>query len=141
MREFRTVLEQKIKERRQTLEEFAEFVEMFAREHKEPGTLGARHLQRLAAGRGPNGRPLGPVRPATARLLERIFGLDIDALLSPPSRPPTPARRDVGRSAPADLTGAFDWLDERAGWNSDTSRRKVMSRVGKLDAGELRAWV
>jgi hypothetical protein len=37
------------------------------------------------SGCGPKGRPLGPVRPATARLLERIFGLSIDDLLSAPS--------------------------------------------------------
>jgi hypothetical protein len=81
---YRTLLEQKIRERRQTFEEFAEYAEAFAREHGEPGTLSVRHLQRLAAGRGPGGRPLGPVRPATARLLEHIFGVSIDDLLSPP---------------------------------------------------------
>lgn len=80
----RTVLEQKIRERRQTLEEFTEYAERFAREHDEPGTLSLRHLQRLITGRGPNGQPLGPVRAVTARLLERIFGLSIDELLSPP---------------------------------------------------------
>jgi hypothetical protein len=85
MRRFRTVLEQKIWERRQTLEEFAEYAETFAREHNEPGTLGLRHLQRLVSGRGPKGRPLGPVRPPTARLLERIFDLSIDDLLSAPA--------------------------------------------------------
>src|ERR1700760_3124580 len=84
MRPYRTVLEQKIRERRQTYEEFAEYVETFAREHKEPGTLGIRHLQRLAAGRGPGGRPLGQVLPTTARLLEQILGVGIDVLLSAP---------------------------------------------------------
>jgi hypothetical protein len=84
MPESRTLLEQKIKERRQTFEEFAEFAEVFAREHKESGTLSVRHLQRLAAGQRSNGEPLGPVRPATARLLEHIFGLDIDELLARP---------------------------------------------------------
>ena len=33
----RTVLEQKIRERRLSLREFVEFVETFAREHNEPG--------------------------------------------------------------------------------------------------------
>lgn len=93
MRQFRTVLEQKIRERRQTLEEFAEYAENFAREHKEPGTLGVRHLQRLVAGHGPKGRPLGPVRPATARLLEHIFSLSIDELLSAP-KPPSESADD-----------------------------------------------
>lgn len=85
MRPARTVLEQKIRERRQTFEEFTEYAEAFAREHGEPGTLSVRHLQRLAAGRGPNGQPLGPVRPVTARLLEHILGLSIDDLLSRPA--------------------------------------------------------
>lgn len=88
MRTFRTVLEQKIWERRQTFEEFAEFAEVFAREHNEPGTLGVRHLQRLAAGRRSDGQPLGLPRPATARLLEHIFSTSIDELLSPANTPP-----------------------------------------------------
>lgn len=83
----RTLLEQLIWERRQTFEEFVEFAEEFAREHDEPGTLSVRHLGRLVAGAHPDGRPLGPVRPATARLLERIFGLRIDELLAPLDRP------------------------------------------------------
>jgi tetratricopeptide (TPR) repeat protein len=85
MRPFRTVLEQKIRERRMTFEEFVAYAETYAREHREPGTLSVRHLQRLAAGRRSDGRPLGPVRPETARLLEHILGLDIDQLLAPPS--------------------------------------------------------
>jgi 8-oxo-dGTP pyrophosphatase MutT (NUDIX family) len=83
---FRTVLEQKIRERRQTFEEFVAYAETYAREHNEPGTLGVRHLQRLMAGRRSDGRPLGPVRPETARLLEQIFRLSIDELLSAPGR-------------------------------------------------------
>lgn len=87
MHTFRTVLEQKLKERRQTLVEFAEYAETFAREHKESGTLSVRHLQRLIAGHGPKGQPLGTLRPATARLLENIFGCSIDKLLGPPTQP------------------------------------------------------
>ena len=83
----RTLLEQLIRERRQTFEEFADFAENFAREHSEPGTLSVRHLGRLVAGAHPDGRPLGAVRPATARLLERIFGLNIAELLAPVDRP------------------------------------------------------
>lgn len=83
-RTFRTLLEQKIWERRQTFEEFAAYAETYAREHDEPGTLGVRHLQRLVAGRRSDGRPLGPVRAETARLLEHIFRLSIDQLLGPP---------------------------------------------------------
>lgn len=81
----RTVLEQKIRERRQTLEEFIDYVEKFRRDHNEPGTLSLRHLERLVTGHRGDGRPLGPVRPATARLLERIFGMCVADLLMPPA--------------------------------------------------------
>lgn len=81
----RTLLEQLIRERRQTLEEFVEYAEAFAREHDEPGTLGVRHLQRLISGKRSDGRPLGPVKPTTARLLERIFNVSVDELLSVPA--------------------------------------------------------
>ncbi|WP_109640874.1 NUDIX hydrolase [Lentzea atacamensis] len=74
----RTVLEQQIRERLLTFEEFVEFAVNFAFEHNEPGTLSVRHLQRLVSGRCKS------VRPATARLLERIFGMTIGELLSPP---------------------------------------------------------
>jgi hypothetical protein len=177
MQAARTVLELKIKERRQTLQEFAEYAVKFAREHNEPGTLSVRHLQRLAAGRGPKGQRLGQLRPATVRLLERIFGISIDELLVPP-RQPTPsggvvagsrqhldpagqAEGDVvplsvgqtkihglGRHVvptPAvqtpemrvDMTMSFAWLDEHAGWSPETARRKVMSRLGKLNTDDL----
>lgn len=86
MRPYRTLLEQKIRERRMTLEEFCTYAENFAREHGEPGTLSLRHLQRLVAGRGQRGQPLGPIRPATARLLERIFEVDSNDLLSLPTQ-------------------------------------------------------
>jgi hypothetical protein len=38
----------------------------------------------LIAGYGSKGKPLGSLRPATARLLENIFGYSIDELLAPP---------------------------------------------------------
>jgi transcriptional regulator with XRE-family HTH domain len=79
----RTLLAQKIRDRRMTFEKFAEFAERFALEHDEPGTLSVRHVQRLASGKGENGLPLGRPRAATARLLERIFGVSIETLLSP----------------------------------------------------------
>jgi hypothetical protein len=80
----RTLLEQLIHERNQTLEEFAAYAETFAQENGEPGTLSAGHLQRLVAGRRYDGRPLGRVRPSTARLLEHIFDTSISQLLSEP---------------------------------------------------------
>jgi hypothetical protein len=94
MGRYRTVLEQKIRERKQTFEEFAADVETFARENNEPGTLGVRHLQRLVAGRRPDSRPLGQVHLVTARLLERILGLPIEQLLAPPVAA-TPDESDI----------------------------------------------
>ncbi|ASO20562.1 hypothetical protein AHOG_14605 [Actinoalloteichus hoggarensis] len=151
---YRTVLEQKIKERRQSVEEFAEFVETFAREHGEPGTLSTRNLQRLLSGHRADGAPLGPVRTVTARLLERIFGLDIDVLLSPPrdalgtadiaggtASPRTvhvpetvmtrPAPGNFGAVA-ADLSAAFDWLDTQARWTPQTTQIRVTERLAEL---------
>lgn len=82
-RSARTVLELKIRERRQTFEEFVEYAEMFAREHGERGTLSLRHLQRLVAGNRSGGNP-AQLRPATARLLEHIFDMSIEQLLATP---------------------------------------------------------
>jgi hypothetical protein len=144
MRAFRTVLEQKVWERRQTLEEFAEYAEMYAREHKEPGSIGVRHLQRLASGRGPKGQPLGAVKPATARLLESILGLSIDELLRPANGSPhyldseKKAQSAQSSHPNVDFSGAFEWLDERAGWPSNTTRKKVSARLAKLSSSELR---
>lgn len=86
----RTLLEQHIRDRNMTLDEFAAYAEQYAREHGEPGTLGLRHLQRLVAGKreGNDGRPLGRLRPATVRLLERLTGERIDALLAAPATRP-----------------------------------------------------
>lgn len=79
----RTVLEEKIWERGETLAEFVEYAERFARETGERGTLSERNLKRLVAGRKPDGSPALRPRPATARLLERIFETEIDHLLAP----------------------------------------------------------
>ena len=133
MQRFRTVLEQKIRERRLTLEEFVEFAAGFAREHQEPGTLGVRHLQRLIAGHASN-RPLGPVRPATARLLENIFGASIDELLAPPGEALATSTQEL-RSSDGSLPAAFDWLDRAAGWAPGTSRREVESGAAQVGTG------
>lgn len=87
----RTHLEAIIRQRRQTFEEFSEDATGYARENGEPGTLSARHVQRLASGDRADGKPLGAVRPATRRLLENMLGQPIDVLLGPP-----------GHSQPAD---------------------------------------
>jgi hypothetical protein len=75
----RTLLEQRIRQQCMTFEEFVEHAETFARDNHEPGTLSLRHLQRLVSG-----QPIGALRPATARLLEHLFGEPITALLAPP---------------------------------------------------------
>lgn len=139
MRTFRTVLEQRIWERRLTLEEFAEYAEQFAREHGEPGTIGVRHLQRLVAGRRRPGEPLGRVQPVTARLLERIFGVSVEELLSEPSV--VEAAGEVVAKPPAraelDLAVVLDWLDDRVGWATGISRSKVRLHLAKLGEGAL----
>jgi hypothetical protein len=84
----RTVLEQRIWERRQTLDEFTAYAETFAREHGERGTLSRRHLDRLVSGLRHDGEPLGQPRQATVHLLERIFGITIKELLSAPAAVP-----------------------------------------------------
>jgi hypothetical protein len=129
---YRTVLEQKIRERRQTFEEFAEDVEAFARQHGERGTLSVRHLQRLAAGRGPGGRPLGNTRPATARLLENMLGLSIEVLLAPPH---TLVPETDTPGADDSFAAAFDRLDEPAVWQPGTSQRAGTSRPSIPGAG------
>lgn len=75
----RTLLEHRIRQRCMTYEEFVQHAQDFARDNDEPGTLSLRHLQRLVSG-----RPLGALRPATARLLERLLGEPIATLLAPP---------------------------------------------------------
>ncbi len=90
----RTELERLIRERRKTLEEFGREADRFAIEHGLRATLSPRHLQRLASGRREDGRPVGPVRPATRTLLEKMLGRPIEELLGAP--------RKVNRSEPTD---------------------------------------
>ncbi|MDX8037030.1 transcriptional regulator, partial [Lentzea sp. BCCO 10_0856] len=136
MRTFRTVLEQRIWERRLTLEEFVEEAELYAREHREPGTLGLRHLQRLVAGRRSAGESLGQVKASTARLLESMLGATVEVLLSPPVEH-GPAGGAVGASAHSRLAGAFEWLDGAAGWLSGSSAAKVSIGLKLAEVGVL----
>lgn len=117
----RTVLEEQIKVRQLTYEEFVEFAMDFAREHNEPGTLSVRHLLRLVAGVRKDGTPLGPVRPANARLLERIFGLSIAELLSPPQRLDSPAEAHPLRVAIAVVLRGSEVLVVRRRGDGDDS--------------------
>lgn len=102
----RTLLGHLIRERRMTNEEFVAYVERFAREHGETGTLTLRHLYRLLSGRRGDGRPLGHVQPATARLLERIFERTIDDLVAPLARPGHWIANGDAKSSP--LNGRVD---------------------------------
>lgn len=99
----RTLLAQRIRERCLTLEEFVQHAEVFAREHGEPGTLSLRHLQRLVSGRKPD-----TLRPATARLLERLLDEPIAALLAPP---PTTSSQEAGGHHHGDLPLAAEAED------------------------------
>jgi tetratricopeptide (TPR) repeat protein len=125
----RTLLELLIWERRQTFEEFAASAEAFAREHDEAGTLSVRHLQRLAAGRHSHGRPLGPVRPATARLLERIFAASIDDLLAQPTHPLAPA-------TPAAPYALLHHGSAQAGPDDEEDALELARRVAASDVGD-----
>jgi hypothetical protein len=132
---YRTVLEQMIRERRQTFEEFAADMDAYAREHGERGTLSLRHLQRLACGPPHAGREPGQVRPATARLLEGMLGLSVDDLLAPPGTD-DPHGRMMRTGQPesranTDLDAAFHWLDEQAGWRPGTSQRRAAADLSE----------
>jgi len=93
----RTLFGELLRQRRQTAEEFSEQAETFAREHGLSATLSPRHVQRLASGQRADGRPLGPVRPVTRRLLEEMLSVPVDQLLQP---------------APTAAVDAFDQSDD-----------------------------
>ncbi len=94
----RTLLEQRIRQRCMTYDEFVQHAEAFARDNHEPGTLSLRHLQRLVSGRAH-----GALRPATARLLERLLGEPITTLLAPPT-----AVADEGANPAGELRQLLD---------------------------------
>lgn len=105
----RTVLAQRIRERRLTFEEFSEQLEVFARENNEVGTVSIRHVQRLAAGQFTSDR----LRPATVRLLEKFFESPIDELLVSPKAEEFSAQGS-NLLAQADQTRHMMPEDERA---------------------------
>ncbi|USX54132.1 transcriptional regulator [Lentzea sp. HUAS12] len=137
MRTFRTVLEQRIWDRRLTLEEFVQEAELYAREHREPGTLGLRHLQRLVAGRRSDGQALGQVKASTARLLESMLGASVEELLAPPTGAGQIGIADQMASRP-ELAGALGWLDEAAGWASGSTAAKVRARMERTNIETFR---
>ncbi|MCC8243855.1 hypothetical protein [Saccharothrix luteola] len=87
-----TLLSELLYERGLTPEQFSEQANLFAYEHGIDATLSARHVHRLATGRRTDGRPLGPVRAGTKRLLEEMLGVPIDRLLKPTTRTPSEAQ-------------------------------------------------
>ncbi|WP_233629795.1 hypothetical protein [Amycolatopsis sp. WAC 04197] len=103
-----TLLEQLIWERRETFADFAEFATKFARDCGEPGTLSVRHVKRLSSGKGDGGKPVGRPQQATARLLERIFGVGIDDLLAPPRALPAQSDEDAEFRALLRASGRID---------------------------------
>ncbi|MET9226133.1 transcriptional regulator [Lentzea sp. NPDC003310] len=137
MRTFRTVLEQRIWDRRLTLEEFVEEAELYAREHREPGTLGLRHLQRLVAGRRSGGQALGQVKASTARLLESMLGASVEELLAPPIETGQARIADQTPGRP-EFAGALGWLDEAAGWASGSAAAQVRARMELTNIQTLR---
>lgn len=82
-----TLLSELLHERGLTAEEFSEQANRYAREHCIDATLSARHVNRLASGERADGRPLGPVRPGTKRLLEMMLNVPVDKLLKPVATP------------------------------------------------------
>src|SRR5687768_12758904 len=85
----RTLLSELLHQRGLTAEEFSEQANRFAYEHGIDATLSARHVHRLASGQRTDGRPLGPVRTGTKRLLEEMLGVPIDRLLKPVTSSPS----------------------------------------------------
>jgi hypothetical protein len=143
----RTVLAQRIRERRLTLEEFSEQLEVFARQNNEVGTVSIRHVQRLAAGQCTSNQ----LRPATARLLERYFESPIEELLvSPETKDGIDGLRQIedipsgvlcealsrrlGRTVTLDELGrTVEFLSSRAAldWRADTLI--TLTDLGKVD--------
>ncbi|MDT7789655.1 MAG: hypothetical protein QOF58_8074 [Pseudonocardiales bacterium] len=94
-----TLFGELLRQRRLTAEEFSRETERFARERGMKATLGPRHVQRLASGVRADGRPLGPPRAVTRRLLEEMFNLPISRLLEPVRVPLSPVSEDLGLQA------------------------------------------
>jgi tetratricopeptide (TPR) repeat protein len=79
----RTLFGELVRQRGRTAEEFSEDAELYAREHGLDATLSPRHVHRLMSGCRADGRPLGPVRAGTRKLLEEMFSVPVDQLLRP----------------------------------------------------------
>jgi tetratricopeptide (TPR) repeat protein len=118
----RTVLEQRIRQQCMTFEEFVQHAETFARDKHETGTLSLRHLQRLVSG-----KPVSALRPATARLLERLLGEPIAALLAPPK-----AVADDGENPGSGLRQLLD-AGRRVDRSTVTLLHQQLDAIRRLD--------
>lgn len=129
----RTVLGLRIQQRRLTFEEFAERLEIFARESGEIGTLSSRHVQRLCAGE------LTPeqLRISTVRLLERYFESPIEELLTAPRESIAAAGKGRPRSLRA--SSALALARQRKGYSQESFAEEVgvsFATVGRWERGE-----
>lgn len=80
----RTLLQQLIRQRRESYEKLVEQLDEFARIHKIDGTISVRHLQRLARNEGASSGGRSSALGGTQRLLEEFFGHSFAALVGPP---------------------------------------------------------
>jgi tetratricopeptide (TPR) repeat protein len=103
-------------------EEFVQHVEAFARDNHEPGTLSLRHLQRLVSGQAHS-----TLRPATARLLERLLGEPIATLLAPPK-----AVADEGENSADELRRLID-AARRVDRSTITLLHQQLDAIRRLD--------
>jgi len=139
----RTVLHELLRQRRQTAEEFSFDAMDVAREHGLKATLSPRHVQRLAAGRHSDGRPLGPLRPTTQRLLELMLNRPIDELLGPaindnPSRSDDSVESDELKAALAASQSMDNGLIRLFQQQLDTTRQ-IDRQLGAAEViGQLR---
>ncbi|WP_197523318.1 helix-turn-helix transcriptional regulator [Actinokineospora pegani] len=125
-------MELRIRQRRLSFEEFAEQLEVFARENGEVGTLGLRHIQRLCAGK------LTPhqLRPATIRLLEKYLECSAEELLSPPEVSVSSVERTKEKSPRG--SSALAVVRKRRGYSQESFAQEIgveFSTVGRWERG------
>jgi tetratricopeptide (TPR) repeat protein len=100
-----TLLQQLIRQREVSYEQLVRELEAFARTRQIDGTIGVRHLQRLARlERARDGATSTAALPGTRRLLREFFGFSLEELVGPP-RIEMPALPSVMVPAVADSRG------------------------------------
>jgi transcriptional regulator with XRE-family HTH domain len=108
--------------------------------HTQESLASALHVDRSTIVRWESGErtPLPYLQPKLARLLGQSPE-QLRALVSEPGSGlagDAPTSRETQSSA--DFASALDWLDQHAEWPPGTSRRRVTSRLAKLNADDLR---